>query len=389
MRQQRRPWTAELLDTHRTDLLILGGGVIGLSCARAILKNSPTLSVTILDAPTDAMPASQAAAGMLAPYSEFPEDGPLARLCAQSLDLYQDFVAELAQDTGINVSLEGHGTLVPKIPEEAERYRRKQEALSKRGVGLHTLSADDVRALEPGISLEVEEALLLPESLINPRLLHAALKSDFERRGGCWISDRAVDRIENRDRLSGLVLQDGSGVGFDTLLAATGAWSGLVADLLDLRFDVTPVKGQMMSLGVTDGFLRHVIHLKSFYLAPRTGEGIIVGSTMEECGFDNSVHDEFIDEFSAKASTIMPELAAMPVVNRWVGHRPRAADGAPIIGRTDRWENMIVATGHFRNGILLTPITGEIVSTLFFDRTSVDWETFSPMRFAGAFQPLR
>lgn len=366
------------------DLLVLGGGVIGLACARAVRERHPRLRIAVLDAPAQAMPASLAAAGMLAPWSEFPEPSPLGELCVESLALYGGFLAELSRDTGIDVALEGAGTLVPDVPAESDRIDAKLEAFRRRGVAHRVVEDEALRALEPALSPSVKRAILLPEAIVNPRRLHAALRADAERRGIEWIEGNALARLQQGSRVAGLLLVDGRRVAFDTLLAATGAWSGAVAALLDLHFDVVPVKGQMLRLGAPDGLLRHVVHLKSVYLAPRAGAGIVVGSTMEEKGFDVQVSAAFVDEYAARAAALVPAVAEARVIERWAGHRPRSADGAPIIGRSHRWDNVLVATGHFRNGILLTPATARMVAAIYDGEADAAWTPFSPARFAGA-----
>jgi len=368
----------------RFDILILGGGVIGLACARALHGRHPGLAIGILDAPAQAMPASLAAAGMLAPWSEFPEASPLGELCVASHRMYLAFVAELARDTGVELELEGAGTLVPDVAFERERFEGKLAAWRARGVEHEIIEGAALRAAEPALSPAVARAARLPERIVNPRRLHGALRADAARRGVQWVEGRASARIQNGDRVEGLVLDDGRRVECETLVAATGAWTRDVAELLDLRFDVAPVKGQMLLIEARDGLLNHVVHLKSVYLAPRAGAGIVVGSTMEERGFDATVDEHFVREFRARAVDLVPELAGKPTLERWAGHRPRSSDGLPILGRTPRWSNAIVATGHFRNGILLTPATGEIVARLYDDAACATWAEFSPARFAGA-----
>lgn len=363
------------------DLLVLGGGVIGLACARAIQRRHPKMTVGIVDAPTQAMPASRAAAGMLAPYAEFGEDTPLARACEQSLQLYDEFLSELLTESRIPVSFVRHGTLIPETREEKPRFAARLAQYTSRRIDFHLIEGDALRRVEPVLHPDIVRAIWLPEALVNSRSLHTALREAVVRAGATWIDGRAVCRHDQRSRITGIELADGTHLKCGTLLAATGAWSNEVAALLDMPFDVRPIKGQMIRVASPNDWLYHVVHLKAFYLAPRPGFGIIIGSTMEDKGFDTRVDDEVVREFLAIADEVAPGVAAFPLAEAWAGLRPHTDDGLPIIGHSARWQNVLVATGHFRNGILLTPLTGEIIAEFFDDPASEEWKEFSPRRF--------
>jgi glycine oxidase len=191
---------------------------------------------------------------------------------------------------------------------------------------------------------------------------------------------RIVDVTSDGNLLTGIRLDDGNEIRFDILLAATGAWTNDIARLLDLPFAIRPIKGQLARIGTPDGMLRHVLHLKSLYVAPRAGAGLIVGSTMEDRGFDETIESDVIADFFQQAKSLIPNLGGYDVAEAWVGFRPRSADGLPIIGWSDRWTNLMIATGHFRNGILLTPLTAHIVGELVENPENPKWAIFSPNR---------
>jgi glycine/D-amino acid oxidase-like deaminating enzyme len=215
---------------------------------------------------------------------------------------------------------------------------------------------------------------------VNPKHLHEALSRAVSALGIKLYQGRILEVFSRGKLLNQLQLDDGRKIDFDILLAATGAWTDDIARLLDLTFSIRPVKGQLARIGTPDGMLRHVLHLKNLYLAPRPGEGLIVGSTMEDIGFDLSINKDIIAHFLEQATELVPGLSRYGIAEAWVGFRPRSADGLPIIGWSDRWENLLIATGHFRNGILLTPLTARIVGELMENRESLLWDAFSPNR---------
>ncbi|MEQ8821552.1 MAG: FAD-dependent oxidoreductase [Sumerlaeia bacterium] len=365
------------------DLLVLGGGVIGLACARAIHDRHPGLRVAILDADTGALPASRAAAGMLAPFAEFAEDSPLARFCTESLARYRGgWLDRLTKESGVAVECLWNGTLVPAFLGEDARFDAKCRDIAERGLAHRILEGPALRAAEPALAPAIERALWLPEGVLNPRQLHDALREAGRRRGFVFLEDRATEVIADGARVAGLRLAGGGEVGCERLLAATGAWGEAVARLLDVRFPVGPVKGQVGRIAAPDGLLRHIIHLKALYLAPRPGQGVVLGATEEPgAGFDTTVAPRVMADFHADAARLVPALADCPLAEAWAGFRPRTPDAAPLLGPIARWSNVLVATGHFRNGILLTPLTGEVLAGLYDGEAA--WEEFAAERFVG------
>lgn len=361
------------------DLLILGAGVIGLACAREIHRRHPSHRVALLDAPTGAMPASRAAAGMLAPFAEFAEDSALARWCAESFAAYPVFASELARETGLDIGLHHTGTLVPE-GDDPENLHRNAQAWTRRGVAWRWLQGDDLRRAEPALAPTVRRAAWLPEAGLVSRQLHAALMASVRRTPMGFIEGTARRVLAEGHRVTGIELADGRVVPCRAVLAATGAWTSPVAELLDLRFRITPIKGQVARLAAPAGTLRHVIHTHGVYLAPWADQGIVMGSTMEDVGFDASVQEATIAAMRARAMAFVPAIAECPVAETWAGFRPKAVDRLPIVGWTARWANVMIATGHFRNGILLTPATARAVARLYENPNDHTWRAFSPER---------
>lgn len=349
----------------RHDLLVLGGGVIGLSCALHLRKARPDWSIAIVDQPTRAGIASTAAAGMLAPFSEFAEDHALFQLCVESFHYAAGFLAEFAP--GVRISK--CGTLLPHkwlagsiSPSFDRNLEPKVRLAAKAGVKAEWWKGPQIRRAEPELARQVDDALHIEESILNPRELHAALLKSAEASGIAILKAAPVGFGSSGGRIA-TMSTSGEVIEFDRVLLASGAWSSALARMLDLKLDVVPIKGQIVELDPPrPDFLRHIIHTKAIYVAPRSAYSILVGATMENVGFDARVSDDTTINLLAPASALLPGISRAEVVSSWIGFRPKTPDGWPILGRSSRYENLWFATGHFRNGILLTPITGRVIA---------------------------
>jgi glycine oxidase len=360
------------------DLLVVGGGVIGLACALEIDAAHPGLRIAILDRPAAAGKASRAAAGMLAPWAEFGADGPLYRMCVRSLGRYPGFLAQHAP----HVRLHQAGTLVPSDPGNS-RSASREAFLRGTGLRFDVLEGAGLRRAEPALSPSITRALLLPEALIHPAALHEALLARAATRG-IALSPADVAEVRTRgSRIGSVRLDDGSECTPGHVLLATGAWSAALGERFRVAIPVHPVKGQLAVLAAPEGLLRHTVHTHEAYAAPRAGHGIVVGATMEEAGFDTSAPAEVTARLIEASAALVPALAGLAVREAHVGFRPRTADGLPVIGRSSRWENLFIATGHFRNGILLTPETGAAVARLYAGDAGEGLDAFAPSRFGA------
>lgn len=310
--------------------------------------------VAIVDTPNRPGIASRAAAGMLAPYAEFHEESPLFHLCRASLLEYSDFLAHFAP----NVRIDETGVLIPE--DEAGRSAG-MVALARKYARAEQLDAAALAREEPALSpAAMAAAWRISGAVIDPRRLYTALRETFLERGGQLLQG-SPERIDMRGGAVAAVHAGGVYTP-DLLVLSTGAWSRGIGDLLGLSPPIVPVKGQVGRVAVPDGALRHVIHSTEIYLAPRAGAGILFGATMEYAGFDDTVQDKTIAELKDRAGRFMPRLAGEPVAESWSGFRPCFPDLAPAIGWSSVLSNLLIATGHFRNGILLTPATGRMIA---------------------------
>ncbi|MBI1290768.1 FAD-dependent oxidoreductase [bacterium] len=350
-----KPVTSPIVTTLTTDLLVIGGGVIGLSCALHIMETSPALRVSILDAPTNPGIASRAAAGMLAPLAEFEEESDLFRLSMESFDYYPEFLARFCPH---GPRVEPRGLLIPASDASQARSRRIAEFAS-RFAEIEELSGAALHEAEPALhGGRCTAALRIPGGIVNPRLMHDALSAEFLRRGGSFIRQRLRAVEFEEATLTAVLLDDETRVEPVQALLATGAWSHHLGELFGLHLDVTPIKGQIARFDVPDGWLRHVVHEHHIYLAPRSGQGIVVGATMEDVGFSPSVDGGVNRDLHRLAVELAPGLRRIPISESWIGFRPRMGNGEPLMGLAQGRANLLVALGHFRNGILLAPVTG-------------------------------
>ena len=354
------------------EVLIIGGGVIGLSIARELHRKG-VRQITIVDRGTMGREASWAAAGMLAPNIETDTHPEFHRFGIESLELYPGFSEALLEETGIDIELDRTGTLFLAFDETEESAVDETFTLQRsRGVNVELLTGTKVRELEPMISHAAGPALLYPDDWqVENRLLVDALIGYAERNG-----IRIVENTEVVSLLSdGIKVIGASTIERDVLagvtIIATGAWTSLIKIRdVALPVDVRPIRGQMISFQVQPKVLRHVVNSTAGYLVPRADGRILVGATVEDVGFENAVTQEGLESLVMTAIGILPDvIPPLRVSERWSGLRPFAPDGLPVIGTIPGFENLIVATAHYRNGILLAPKTAEIIAEKIIDQT--------------------
>ena len=368
------------------DVAIVGGGVIGLSLARALRKRGVERVCVIESKAELGTEASWAAGGMLAPQSEANEADAFFQLCSASLKLYTQFVEELLEETRIDAQLERTGTLYLAFTErDVEEIEKRYEWQRRAGLRVEKLTAVEAREIEPFISEKVLAALRFPLDVqVENRLLVNALIASCEK--------IRTDFFTNA-RVESLLIESGRVIGVETsrgnieakkIVIACGAWVSLlkVSDNNHKPVGVEPVRGQMLSFASKERIFKHVIYSPRGYIVTRVDGRILAGSTSEYVGFEKSVTLEGVHTITTNALEIAPSLARLQLVDSWSGLRPRSADEMPIIGALSKIEGLYYAAGHFRNGILLAPITADtLADEIMRSARSPLLEPFSPDRF--------
>jgi glycine oxidase len=336
-------------------IIVVGGGVIGLSAAWRLARDGNR--VTVLDGAPGASEASWAAAGMLAPHHEARAADSLWRLGVHALACWPRFAADLGGAEALDFRLiDG---LVPLASsEDAAREAARAGLLAAAGVPCRLIAGEELRRQAPALAGDLVGALLIPGGQVDPRRLLRALQGACAHAGAEVRYGAAVAAI----RSGGVVLTGGEELHAELVVVASGAWSVALAASTGLALSGEPVKGQMVRLAAPDDLLAGFIHGHHGYLVPRRGQGVVVGASMVEAGFDKSEDAEVIARLVAAARRLVPRLAEAAVVETWTGLRPRLSGGQPLIARVQ--ERLIVATGHFRNGILLSAATAEIIADL-------------------------
>jgi glycine oxidase len=371
------------------DVAIIGGGAVGASIAFELA--GAKLRTIILERQLPGREASWAAAGMLSPAPHVPEDAPLSPLGNESLRIYPEFVAKIENGSGVATHFARNGSLELFFSEDGEIERDRIVAENRRlGVRCEAIGLEQARAFEPSMNPGAraamwfqEEATVEPRLLMNA-LLTAARHSGVEIRANCPVTDLICEG----EKCNGVVA-GGERIGAKHVIVAAGCFSRTIAenksranDILSQYAPTRPVLGQMIALQASGVKLRRVLRSKGRYVVPRQDGRIVAGSTLEDLGFQKHVSAEGVREIFESAQELVPELVGAEVVETWAGLRPGTPDGLPILGPTEV-KGLLIATGHYRNGILLAPITAKLIEEwITHGKTSFDAGRFSPMRFA-------
>src|SRR5437763_11952721 len=270
--------------------------------------------------------------------------------------------------------------------EEAE-LRHRIAWQRTQGLRVEWLTGDEARAVEPCLSTSVRSALRFPDDhQVDNRKLVEALVIANQRFGVSLISGCGVRKIHIAGgAVSGIQTELGF-LSAKKIVGAAGAWSSSIGaeEALLPRLDIEPVRGQMLCFNAP-GFARHVIYSSRGYIIPRRDGRLLAGSTSEHVGFDKRVTEAGVDRIKSMAIEIAPALQNISIIDSWAGFRPRAKDDLPVLGSVEDVNGLFYATGHYRNGILLAPITGEVIAGAILGH-SPEWTAFSPQRFAKGLQ---
>ncbi|MFF3556645.1 glycine oxidase ThiO [Streptomyces tsukubensis] len=376
----------------RDDVLVIGGGIIGLAVAWRSAQRG--LNVTVAD-PEPGGGAAGVAAGMLAAVTELHYgEQTLLALNLESARRYPAFAAELEEASGHSVGYRACGTLAVALDADDRAHLRELHALQQRsGLDSQWLTGRECRRLEPMLAPGVRGGLRVDgDHQVDPRRLTAALVTACERAGVRLHRSRAVRLLVERDRAAGAVLGDGTELRAGQTVLAGGSFSGGLAGLPpDAVPPVRPVKGQVLRLAVPPPLapflsrtVRAVVRGSHVYLVPRADGELVVGATSEELGFDTTVTAGGVYELLRDAHELVPGITELPLTEVRAGLRPGSPDNAPLLGPS-ALPGLLLATGHYRNGVLLTPLTGDAIATaLATGALPEEVHPFTPDRFLPA-----
>jgi len=381
------------VSSRAVDTAIVGGGIIGLATAWRLSQRGQR--VAVID-PAPAQAASRAAAGMLAPVSEVTYgETTLLRLAMESLQRYPDFVAELEHATGTVIGLRREGTMIVAT-DAGDREMLVELHAFQTGLGLSAtmLTSRECRSIEPMLVPEVRCGLLVEsDHSVNNRRLAFALLAALDAHNAVEIVRARVSAITVEDNAAtGVRLDGGDRIDATTVLLAAGPWSADIAGLpAEARTPVRPVKGEILRLrgrsGVPlpDHSIRGLVNGREIYLIPRVDGELVVGATVEEAGFDTTVRAGAVREMLRDARAVMPAIDELELVESIAGLRPGSPDNGPMIGATSV-DHLIVATGHYRNGVLRAPVTADLIAAVATDTVTAEdrelLDVVSPQRFS-------
>jgi glycine oxidase len=369
------------------DVVIVGGGIIGGSMAFDLARRN--LRVAVLDRHELMREASWAAAGMLSPAPDCPGAIPLVPLGRASLALYPKFIDSVEEASGIRTGFRTGGAVEVIHHGNAERELSTLVALH-RGLGLacEPLPLDEARNMEPALGRDALAAAFLPaECSVEPRALASAVLAAAASVGamlcpGVEVTSLALDG----KKCTGVKTSSGEIFRAAQVVLAAGCWSSQIPEASPYAPTI-PVRGQMAALRHAGTPIRRVLRSERGYLVPRGLESpqkVVVGSTIENAGYEKRVTSGGIEKILSAANELVPELENAEIIETWCGLRPGSPDQLPILGPADL-DGLLFATGHYRNGILLAPITAKLIGEWIAEhRISLDWEPFSPLRFPRA-----
>jgi glycine oxidase len=369
------------------DVVIVGGGIIGGSIAFDLAQRN--LRVAVLDRQELMREASWAAAGMLSPAPDCAATIPLVPLGRASLSLYPKFVDAVEEASGLRISYRTGGAVEVICHGDAERELSTLVALH-RGLGLacEPLALEEARNMEPALGRDARAAALLPdECSVEPRALTSAMLAAAASAGAALCPGVEVISLAlDGKKCIGVKTSSGDIFHAAQVVLAAGCWSSRIPDAAPYA-PTLPVRGQMVALRHSGTPIRHVLRSERGYLVPRgmdNPQTVVVGSSIENAGYAKCVTSGGIEKILSAANELVPELAKAEIIETWCGLRPGTPDQLPILGPVDI-DGLAFATGHYRNGILLAPVTAKLIGEWIAERrTSIDWEMFSPLRFPRA-----
>ena len=367
-----------------TEIIVIGAGVVGCAVAYELARRGA--SVEVLDERMIGMGATQASAGILAPYAESRIGNALLDLTTRSLDLFDDFVARVSSESGVAVAYRRSGTLDVAVDEaEMEQLAMTADGLASRGVAAQLIDGPAARLEEPHLTSAVVGALLIGSHgfVSAPDLMRAAAAA--ARRHGAQVVEQS--RVKRIARAEGdiSVETDRGRLRGDAVVLAAGSWSaGVEIEGVTTRLPVRPVRGQLLHLAWNGAPLRRILWSSKCYLVPWDDGTVLLGATTEEAGFDERATVAGVQDLLEAGCEVAPQVGKAGFLGARVGLRPGTPDNLPIIGFSAAMPNLMYATGHYRNGILLAPLTAQLVADALLDgRMDDTLGAVSPARFGA------
>ncbi len=358
---------------------VVGGGIIG--CLTACYLKQLDVDVTLVERGETGRESSWAGAGILCPIHPWLYPDSFTHLIDASLAIYPGFQADIEAKTGISIEWKKSGLLIPFFDDDKiDHWQAAIEWSEKFDWKVEQLNTAETLEHEPSLSSQTQKSLLWPEvgQLRNPRLLRA-VRVLMEQLGVTTVEHAEVTSLlKVEDRVSGVACANGRKIEADQVLLAGGSWCGELARQMGFELPVQPVKGQIVLLRGEAGLMHSIVKHDDAYFVPRVDGRILVGASMEYVGFERGTTDEVIGQLMASMARIAPGLKGLEVEQKWMGFRPGSPDGMPFLGPVASMPGLWVASGHYRNGVALAPITAEIMSQwMVGNGPEMDMSTFA------------
>lgn len=362
----------------RPDVLVVGSGVIGCSIAYSLAKRGA--AVTVLERDTPGGVASRASAGMLVPTAEGLPKGPLLNLALRGLKMFPSLAQELLEEGGMDVEYSPSGVILPAYTEEEAAEQQKRAQTDRRG--LRWLSRAEALEHEPLLGTWPHGALYQPnEGHVNPVKLTDGFTQAAARRGVAFHYGVEVDGLLRHGKRVTGVRTGTTEWQADAVVVAAGSWSGTLARRVGITVDVQPVRGQVVLLKALPQPLRSIVFGHPGYIVPRGDGTLLVGASQEFVGFENRPTAGNLAMLLEASRRLVPVLEQATFLDTWTGLRPGSPDEAPILGPVPGLQGLALATGHFRNGILLSAVTGELMAEYLLHGTAAPLRPFGLERF--------